>query len=97
MASEGFLKSVADASAAQDTVLGDLGVVPGQVQISPGMIEIINILAATPLLTEPALRWCRQKQSELAQSQLSVLYTPEQLQEMRDNLKKDLPLTEEPG
>jgi hypothetical protein len=80
----GFLKAVAEASAAQDAVLGGLAPdVQAAEQITPVMVEIVRRLQATPLLVVPTLEWIKQKEAELANAQLSVLYTPEELKAMR--------------
>lgn len=50
---------------------------------NPKIVSIAQFLEANPLLVEPCLRWLNQKNAEMNAAQLSVLYTPAELDELR--------------
>lgn len=54
---------------------------------SPSYREILTILQDTPLLVAPALQWLKKKRAEMAAAQLGVLYTPEELEEMKKSVQ----------
>jgi len=54
--------------------------------VNPQIVAIAKTLNDNPLLITPATRWLQQKLAEMANAQLSVLYTPEELDEMRKNV-----------
>jgi len=56
--------------------------------ITPKMVEIIARLQGNLLLVEPTLNWVKQKEAELAGAQLGVLYTPEELEALRERVSK---------
>ena len=49
--------------------------------------ELTRILQDNPILVEPALRWLKATQAKLAAATLSVLYTPEELEELKQRLE----------
>lgn len=57
---------------------------------SPKYKEVLKILHASPILVEPTLRWLQKIQSKLAAAQLSVLYTSEELEELRKQYAAEL-------
>jgi hypothetical protein len=85
MSRDGFLAAVAEATAAQDAVLGSES---EQAQITPKMVEVVQLLVANPLLVTPTLKWLKQKEAELAGAQLAVLYSSEELTAMREKAAK---------
>ena len=56
--------------------------------ITPKMVEIIARLQGNLLLVEPTLNWVKQKEAELAGVQLGVLYSPEELEALRERANK---------
>ena len=54
---------------------------------SPKFREIVSLLHEQPLLVAPALEWLRQKRAAMSMAQLEVLYTPEQIEEMSQQVK----------
>jgi len=54
--------------------------------VNSQIVAIAKTLNDNPLLITPATRWLQQKLAEMAGAQLSVLYTPEELDEMRKNV-----------
>jgi len=61
---------------------------PGGVNLanSPRFKEILQILHEQPLLVQPVVEWLRQMKAKMAMAQLQVLYTPEQIEEMTQQL-----------
>jgi hypothetical protein len=55
---------------------------------SPKFQAILAILQDQPILVEPTLNWLMERRAALAQRQLEVLYTPEQLEAMYAALEK---------
>ena len=53
---------------------------------SPKYKEIIQILHEQPLLVQPVVEWLRQMRAKMAMAQLQVLYTPEQIDQMTQQL-----------
>jgi len=53
---------------------------------NPNVLAVARLLVDNPLLVVPTLRWVQTKIAEMAGAQLSVLYTPEELDEMRKNV-----------
>lgn len=49
---------------------------------------VLAILQEQPILVEPTLNWLMEKRALLAQKQLEVLYTPEQLEAMYEAMEK---------
>jgi len=62
---------------------------PNDLANSPKFQELVRTLHEHPILVEPALNWLREKQAQLARAQLEVLYSPEQLAEMYEQVKVD--------
>ena len=60
---------------------------PHDLVSSPKFKEIVAILHHSPILVEPVLKWLKVTQAALATAQLEVLYTPEQLQQMAEQLQ----------
>jgi len=59
------------------------GVGQKQLDIPPRVFEIVKLLLAKPILVQPCLQWLNERLALLAQAELNVLYTPEQLAELR--------------
>lgn len=55
--------------------------------LTPSTVAIVKALLETPLLVEPTRRFVMQKRSELAMAQLQVLYTPEELEELKQKME----------
>jgi len=53
---------------------------------SPKFQELVHVLLQNPILVAPALNFVKLKQAQMARAQLETLYTPEQLEEMYNNL-----------
>ena len=53
------------------------------------MVMIIGKLQNNLLLVEPTLNWITQKEAELAQAQLSVLFTEKELKEKMEKLQNE--------
>lgn len=51
--------------------------------IPPRTLEIVKILQDKPILVQPCLQWLKGRLALLAQAELNVLYTSEQLEELR--------------
>ena len=58
------------------------GTVPDVVRDSR-VVEIVKTLGDTPLMIDAVLQFVRRKNAELASAQLAVLYTPDQLEQMK--------------
>lgn len=56
---------------------------------SPAFREIVQVLRDNPLLVAPTLQWVRRKRAEMAAAQLHVLYSPEELEQMKESLSGD--------
>jgi hypothetical protein len=54
---------------------------------SPKYQEIVALLHDQPLLVHPTLEWLRTKRAQMAQAQLSVLFSPEELQAMYEEAR----------
>lgn len=50
---------------------------------TPKQVEIMRMLRETPMLTDAVLRFLTRKQAEIAAATLNVLYTPDELEELR--------------
>lgn len=84
-----YLEKIEQETQAEDAALwgGVQGVFQNDLTNSPAFREIITILNQNPLLVAPALQWLQFKRAEMANAQLSVLYTPEQLEEMKKSVQ----------
>lgn len=84
------LSAIEEDSRAEDLALwGGVqgGFLRNDLTSSPAFREIITILHDTPLLVAPVLRWLKIKRAEMASAQLSVLYSPEELEEMKKSVQ----------
>jgi len=82
-----FLENADDAIAKQSQLLfGNTVAAVDKLAGSAKYQEILKILHDQPILVEPTLNWLRNKTSELATAQLSALYTPEELEELRKRM-----------
>jgi hypothetical protein len=87
------LQELLQTMAEEDEAIGDIippMPVPGNVvldETDPSRLhEIVKLLRGNPILMEPALNWLTQKIAEISAATLSVLYTEDQLSEMRNRL-----------
>ncbi len=71
----------------QDILSEEASLLGNNKQLTPRMIEIMRILQEQPLLCQPCLAWLQQKQSQIAESTLAVLYSPEELQRMKEEVE----------
>ena len=56
--------------------------------MGPKFHAIAQLLIANPLLVEPTLIFVQQKLGEIAAAQMRVLYTEEQLEELRKRMEE---------
>lgn len=55
---------------------------------NPLYLEIIRLLIKYPILVGATCKWLMERESMMAQAQLGVLYTPEELAAMREQRAK---------
>lgn len=58
-----------------------------QEEFSSATIAVVRLLQECPLLGPPCVKWLQQKKAELSMAQLKVLYSPEELQAMLEQVK----------
>jgi hypothetical protein len=89
MGDDGFLKALAEIEAdnSADDLLPSFGAKEGEA-ITPKMVEIVKLLQKNLLLVEPTLKWIRETEARMTQAQLTVLYTKEELDEMKKALEE---------
>ena len=57
-------------------------------KITPRMLEILSLLIDDPILCEPCLRWLHSKRAQIASSKLAALYTPEEIEALRQEMQE---------
>lgn len=60
-----------------------------QATIPPVVMRLVGEIGDDAVLAEAALRWVRDKKREVTAAMLHVLYTPEQLEAMSQQLQTD--------
>lgn len=60
----------------------------GERPLSPKEAAIIQILRDKPILVTPCLMWLQKTRAQLSTAELGVLFTPEQIEAMRQELAK---------
>lgn len=51
--------------------------------LTANIMQAVKIMQREPLLQAPAVKWLLQKEAEIANAKLGVLYTPEELEAMK--------------
>ena len=88
----GFLKALVEIEIEQkehDHRFGLVGPADANLGITPKMVEIIQLLQKNLLLVGPTLQWIQMKEAEMARAQLTVLYSVEELEEMKQKLDQE--------
>lgn len=74
---------------AQRQIPDELWPQPTAPELLPVVRVLIQEIGKDPLLAEAALAWVRQKKQEAVAATLSVYYTPEQLEAMRQKAMEE--------